>query len=380
MYRLSCLVRPGVWRAWMWILLAASCTVNERGRHHVECRPGQPCVDAAVDKDSDEVQVGPSDAAVNPATDNSAAPAAPLCPTTCDPGDVLTCAAPSPRALVGISTESERPANSDSASRERDAALDDGRWDASAGQTTAVDVSDGAESQVPPPMSLPGDGGVDAGKGEISDGGGGQLEVLDAATLGPGSPSAGSQSCQLMFREGAMVAECAQAGAGTEGAACASSRDCAPGLGCVGSAGAGQCLPYCCGGNESCGAGRYCTQRPLRSPDIVEGQVAPTIPVCAVADNCALVLGSCAERGACSCPEGLACTIVRADTTACVVPGVGEEGQACPCAPGYFCSQGTNTCLKFCDVKEPQSTCGARECQPGPRGFPTGWGLCIGDP
>jgi hypothetical protein len=378
-YRLSCLVRPGLWQAGLWVLLAGSCTVNERGRQHSECRPGQPCVDAAVDKDSDEVQVGPSDAAVNPPTDSTSPPAAPLCPTTCDPGDVLACAAPSPRALAA-SSESERPLDGDAASRGLDAAAADARWDASAGQTTAADVSDGQESQVLPPISLPDDAGLDAGKGDISDGGGGQLEVLDAATLGPGSPSSGSQSCQLSFREGAMVAECAQAGAGTEGAACASSRDCAPGLGCVGSAGAGQCLPYCCGGNESCGTGRYCTQRPLRSPDIVEGQLAPTIPVCAVADNCALVLGACAERGACSCPEGLACTIVRADTTACVVPGLGEEGQACPCAPGYFCSQGTNTCLKFCDVKDPHATCGARDCQPGPRGFPAGWGLCVGAP
>jgi hypothetical protein len=203
--------------------------------------------------------------------------------------------------------------------------------------------------------------------------------VLDAAAGGDQGTQTPVLACQLIRHEGAVVAECAQSGLGAEGSACASARDCAPGLGCVGSSGSGQCLPYCCGGNDSCGEGRYCTQRPLRSLDITNEATAPTIPVCAVADNCSLMLGPCMDPGACSCPTGLACTIVRASTTACVQPGAGSEGETCPCAPGYFCSQGTNTCLKFCNTKDPASNCGARECQPGPSGFPMGWGLCVGD-
>lgn len=383
---LSSRVLVGALRLAMGVVLAAGCTVNEPGRPKVTCSADDPtCLDAAVDTQS-EVQVGPSDARVEPQPSVTEAGLAPLCPNSCNPEDIQSCTAPPLSALVsaedGGSRQStpELAAGADALQLSLDAAVDLAR-DASASETWIPGArgDGGSSAAVTDFETLAPDAAHDGG-GAVSDGGGGQLGVLDAATVGgPGNPTTVA-ACQLVFRDGEVAAECAQAGSGLEGAACSGSRDCAPGLGCVGSAGAGQCLPYCCGGNDSCGTGRYCTQRPLRSPDITEAQLAPTIPVCALADNCPLMLDSCSQNGVCSCPEGLACTIVRADTTACIEPGGGQEGESCPCAPGYFCSQGTNTCLKFCDTKDPTSSCGARQCQPGPRGFPMGWGLCVGDP
>lgn len=383
---LSSRVVVGALRLVVGVVVAVGCTVNEPGRSKLTCNAEDPaCLDAAVDTQT-EVQVGPSDARVEPQPPTTEAGLAALCPDTCNPEDVQSCTAPPLSALVswdggeGVSASDVAfGANALELSLDAAAAL---AGDASLGETLLPGAPGDGGS--PPTMTdfetgLRPDAALDGG-GLASDGGAGQLGVLDAATVGgPGNPTS-VPACQLVLREGYVAAECAQAGSGTEGAACAASRDCAPGLGCVGSAGAGQCLPYCCGGNDSCGTGRYCTQRPLRSPDIADGQSAPTIPVCAVADNCPLMLDSCSDKGVCSCPEGLACTIVRADTTACVDPGGGQEGESCPCAPGYFCSQGTNTCLKFCDTKDPASSCGTRQCQPGPRGFPLGWGLCVGDP
>lgn len=317
-----------------------------------------------------------------------------MCPTACNPEDVQTCASARLLALraadaggsdglivvelpIGSAVGSP-DSGSPHAAADAGSPVAPGQPSADAGY-----VSD-AESSSDQLMSLPSDAATDAGFGSSGvgghgDAGRGQLDVLDAApATGPGAVTP-VLACQLVYRERSLVAECAQSGAGSEGSACASARDCAPGLGCVGSAGAGQCLPYCCGGNDSCGEGRYCAQRPLRSPDITDEATAPTIPVCAVADNCSLMLGPCTSAGGCSCPSGLACTIVRASTTACVEPGAGEEGESCPCAPGYFCSQGTNTCLKFCNTQDPVSNCGTRECQPGPSGFPMGWGLCVGE-
>jgi hypothetical protein len=382
-----------------------ACTVNEPRTSKAGCLAGEPCVDAAVETQS-EVLVGP-DAHVEPAPSGGEAGLTALCPTECNPEDVQTCAqvrfqqvrldtsADGGASGLGAGVGAEVGAGLGAAldqSQGSDASLvaidDSGSIGAPALSDTrgaldgGLDVDFGVttgESLMSIASDADRDAGLDAGGRGGGDAGRGQLDVLDAAAgSGPGStPSV--LACQLVERAGEIAAECAQSGSGSEGAACASARDCAPGLGCVGYGGSGQCLPYCCGGNDSCGEGRYCTQRPLRSLDITNEATAPTIPVCAVADNCSLMLGPCTDPGACSCPAGLACTIVRASTTACVSPGSGSEGESCPCAPGYFCSQGTNTCLKFCNTQDPASNCGNRECQPGPSGFPMGWGLCVGD-
>ena len=104
------------------------------------------------------------------------------------------------------------------------------------------------------------------------------------------------------------------------------------------------------------------------------------VPVCVQADNCKLDDAyPCdpTQAGGCTCPESKMCTVVRDDgTTSCVTPGSGRSGDACPCAPSYFCSQGVQTCVKVC--KTDRSTdCGTGRCQ-ATAGFPTGFGLCTG--
>lgn len=374
----------------LFLLLASGCTVNEPPNSKLACLAGEPCQDAAAD--TSEVRLGPADAQVEPTPSAAEAGAVMMCPTACNPEDVQTCASANLQALrVGDAGQSDGLIAVDVALGAVDAGPVYARADGGATQAElgppgadAGFATDQAGLTSESLMSLPSDAALDggiAGDGDAprGDAGRGLLDVLDAAPVtGPGAATP-VLACQLVFHDGSLAAECAQSGAGSEGSACSSARDCAPGLGCVGSTGAGQCLPYCCGGNDSCGEGRYCTQRALRSPDITDEATAPTIPVCAVADNCSLMLGPCTSQDGCSCPAGLACTVVRASTTACVEPGAGEEGESCPCAPGYFCSQGTNTCLKFCNTQDPVSNCGARECQPGPSGFPMGWGLCVGE-
>jgi len=215
--------------------------------------------------------------------------------------------------------------------------------------------------------------------GASTDAGRRTLDVLDAAASGGAGSGASELSCQLAWDREQLVSGCSVAGSGNEGSACASARDCRPGFGCVGAAGAGQCLPFCCEGQTRCGEGRYCTKRPMRAPQLeVASNNVPLIPVCAVAEQCSLMLGPCKPGEPCSCSDERACTVVdRAGTTACVQPGPGKEGDACPCSAGYFCSQGTQTCLKFCNTQDPMSACGERWCQPGPSGFPMGWGLCV---
>lgn len=364
-------------------LEAGACTVKEPANTQVECLAGEPCGGDAAAETQPEVRVGP-DARVEPVSSAQEAGVAPSCPGLCNPEDVRACLAP---VLQELATNDGGTLGAGIAAPARDASLADGVEATDAGGksqgqtgllTEAGAPSSGASSDASPEssMSLPTGVAPDADVA-TGDAGEGRLDVLDAAAGQEPDNSTPVIACQLTLRSGEVGAECAQGGGGDEGDACASARDCAPGFGCVGAAGAAQCLPYCCGGNDSCGSGRYCTQRPLRSPELQDAKSTPTIPVCAVADNCSLMLGPCTEPGACSCPEGLACTIVRADTTTCVEPGAGREGESCPCAQGYFCSQGTSTCLKFCNPNDPAGGCGERQCQPGPSGFPAGWGLCV---
>lgn len=379
------------------VAVFGGCTVNEPKGAKAGCFAGEPCGDAAADTQS-EVVVTP-DAHAEPASSTDDTTNL-FCPTECNPEDALACAPGGVRPRIVAPQGSFEPSVEEDANGGMDAPLRALVTDAAPVDRdvtvavapkpgeSAVFVDSGFGGDQPtsleePWISMPSDAAFDASDGETAggrtDGGRGQLDVLDAAAGEGVGTTAPVPACQLAFRDGTLLAECAPAGAGAEGSACASARDCAPGLGCVGSAGAGQCLPYCCGGNDSCKEGSYCTQRPLRSLTITDDATAPTIPVCAVADNCSLMFGPCTEPGACSCPAGMACTVVRASTTTCVEPGLGAEGESCPCAAGYFCSQGTNTCLKFCNTNNPASGCGTGECQPGPSGFPMGWGLCVGD-
>lgn len=219
---------------------------------------------------------------------------------------------------------------------------------------------DGGSNGVPPMTGLDRDGGLD--------------RFPDA-----GTEPIEEYSCQFSAERGKLVAACGLSGTGVSGDVCKSSQDCAPGFGCAGEPGAGQCLEYCCGGDTSCSEeGHFCADRPLHTGD---AEPSPGhIPVCARTQNCDLGEAfPCAEGKACTCPQDLMCSVVSPEgKTGCIMPGTGKQDEACDCAPGYFCSQATHTCLKMCEVNK-LGMCGDRTCQAGPN-FPEGWGLCIGLP
>jgi hypothetical protein len=234
----------------------------------------------------------------------------------------------------------------------------------------------------PPPVADAGvnaDAGLDAGTAEQPDSSVGSFEQ-------PTRPDATPNqfSCQLSVGRGdAIVRSCGAAGQQQQEDACTSSLDCAAGLGCVGTAGSGRCLPYCCGiGPDTCPKDFYCAERPLRDATLGETP-GPMVPVCDRADRCSLgePLDCAGQR--CVCGPDTACTLVRPDgTTACVLlpPDPGQAGQKCPCDRGYHCSQATvpATCVKTCELDEKDSdTCGSGVCQATPV-LPPGWGTCVG--
>jgi hypothetical protein len=208
----------------------------------------------------------------------------------------------------------------------------------------------------------PAEGGDEAG-----DGGGlpypGDAEADEAP---PGAPAA---ACHVIRGDGGPVATCEPAGAGETGDACDSSRDCAPGLGCVGTVASAKCRPWCCGDPEGCPAGAYCAPRHLRDD---AASVPPIqVPACVPADRCQLL-------DPLACDAGRVCAIVRSDgTTACVEPGPGLVGDPCPCAGGFVCAKTTNRCLRLCHTGA-AGECPDGTCQGGSAGFPPGFGVCVG--
>ncbi|HTV20439.1 MAG TPA: hypothetical protein VMG12_17265 [Polyangiaceae bacterium] len=236
------------------------------------------------------------------------------------------------------------------------------------------------------------DGGVvaDAGTPEPSDAGVGDGGVdgppVDGNFDQPSRPAPGTPrfGCQLS-RTSSNGVERACGAAGLQGLEdpCTSSLDCAPGLGCVGMARAGRCLPYCCGVGDSdtCERGFYCAERPLRDEALGEAD-GPEIPVCARADNCDLGEQKDCTGPSCLCGPDMACKLVRDNgTTSCVklAENPGQAGQECPCDRGYHCSQATKPamCVKMCDLDEKDSdTCGLGVCQLA-AAMPPGWGICV---
>jgi hypothetical protein len=182
-----------------------------------------------------------------------------------------------------------------------------------------------------------------------------------------GGAGGAADDCKLGVNvDGDAEGVCSASGSQAAGDICLSSTDCQPGFGCVNSA----CRAYCCGDLEACPAQTYCALQPMTEMGLVPSS-APEIPVCLPATNCELLSDT-------SCPMGQTCTIVRVDgTTSCVAPGEGTLGGACPCAAGYVCSTGTNTCKKLCKVDEPDCPVEAPFCQGGATTYPTGFGVCI---
>ncbi len=213
---------------------------------------------------------------------------------------------------------------------------------------------DPSESDCVPPMPDGNAGGGGAG---------------GAGAAGTGGASA--HACHIGDVEGVAVPMCVPAGAGAALSPCMSDLDCGAGFGCVASGAdngqtAGLCQAYCCDTLEACPASTYCTPRPsFESPTL-------QVPVCQPVTPCPLLIDA-------ACPERQTCTVVRADgTTSCVPIGDGQLCDACPCGPGFVCSQATGSCQQLCHtdgVGECGGTTGT--CQGGTN-LPSGIGICIG--
>jgi hypothetical protein len=248
-----------------------------------------------------------------------------------------------------------------------------------------------------PPAGPVSPGSLDAGSTDAGgfDPSGFDAGVADASAEGPSIDGSFSQpeparpgppryACQLSSDDrGSVSRTCGAAGSQQKEQACTASIDCAPGLGCVGPARSGRCLPYCCAeGADTCGDDFYCAERPLRS-DALGDADGPLVPVCDRAENCSLGEQEDCTGPRCVCGPTAACQLVRPDgTTACLpLPEhPGQAGDACPCDRGYHFSQATApaVCVKTCDLDEASSTtCGAGVCQATPA-LPPGWGVCVG--
>lgn len=245
------------------------------------------------------------------------------------------------------------------------------------------------EDYRPPPTNS--GGGRDAG-GALSGDAGDSLDAgvndagreldVDGSFPRPAPPelAPAAYACQLSpSAKGKVDRGCGPSGSRGVNEACTSTLDCEAGLGCVGSARAGRCLPYCCGiDGDSCEEGFYCAQRPLRTLELGERD-GPMVPVCDRAENCNLGEPADCVGEHCVCAPETACAMVRSDgTTACVRGGEGEESDPCPCKWGFTCSQGLNPprCVKTCEVGDP-SSCLPGVCQAAEE-LPQGWGTCVG--
>jgi len=262
-----------------------------------------------------------------------------------------------------------------------------------AGSCLPDDENQCADYVPPEPPRGSADAGVDVDAGDPS---GSPNDAGVLADAGPSDPAIDGSftqpprqagparfACQLTLSDDGVARACGVAGSQGAEQACTSSLDCAPGLGCVGPARSGRCLPHCCGvGADSCDPGFYCAERPLRSEALGDAD-GPLVPVCDRADNCSLGEPENCTGPRCVCGPDMACSLVRPDgTTACVTLAAspGRAGEPCPCDRGYHCSQATApaTCVKTCDLDgEDADTCGSGVCQATPV-LPEGWGICVG--
>lgn len=254
----------------------------------------------------------------------------------------------------------------DDASSGADASFDD---DGSADDDASIDAapSDDAASDDDGPAPGDADADADAAAGDAND----DALFTPADAGAPANPPPSAMACHVEPTSSGPTSMCGPAGTGQAGAACDSSSDCAPGLGCVGTANAGECQPYCCGDPENCPKQTYCTPRPSR--DDAASPSPMMVPACVPATPCTLL-----EPQPCAA-QGLVCGLVRADgTTSCVPAGTGQLDEPCPCAFGFVCAKSTNKCLKLCHTGQGSTECPGGTCQGGAGGLPAGFGVCVG--
>lgn len=395
----------------------SGCTVKQQRQDPGDFVCDAPgCADAGVEPSaSGDLPLNFPDATAEvepssePAGDNAAAATAvhPVCMGACVLDDMLACrlerdilgtglqeSASSPNGIRSLKYPQMSLQLSGSLDAGSERLADAGAPEVAVESDAGVLVTDGPQpvdasvNVSEPDTTAPVPGGSDSSDASVT--GASQGPELDASgvsdvSLSPGETDTTVKSCQLLPQDGEWTPQCAKAGVGDVGAACSSSADCSPGLGCVGQGDLGRCLRYCCTGDAYCGDGRFCAERALHAREPAPSDPL-MVPVCVAAEKCDLSEPfPCPPGAECMCGPGTACTIVDATgVTACLPPqGVGKQDDACPCAAGYFCSESTQTCLQLCEVEgaamdgTERVTCGeGASCSTNSR-FPEGWGLCV---
>lgn len=312
--------------------------------------------------------------------------------TLCGNGTMAgSCVPDDPRACSTFEPPAETPSGASGAGGDNSTSGTGGGVTTSGGDagTSGGGGTSGASGQGEPPSDGGAAGYVGAagerGSGESDAGGtgaGGAPESSggqggDGSANPPGLPLYG---CQVTRLNNERVRQCTAAGRGAANAPCFSAADCSPGLACVSDGDAGRCRPYCCDADTDCDKGAYCAERPLRKlPSDTSNTEAPRVPVCVPADNCSLEERfPCPTGNDCRCKADTACMLVRDDgATACLKPGSGVQGDACPCAWNHVCSSATHECVKLCRTDAPQNDCGAQKCQASSE-LPKNFGVCVG--
>lgn len=370
---------------------------------------------------------GPSDAAHDAGVRLN-----PLCGTECRAAGCFNCGSPDDPSACAVEagvpgaggaggTGGGGPVGGSSTGgrRPRDAGVSDAQREGSDGTDASRKLDGGARSDGSfdrgDDASRPPAPEVDAGRAPLDGGAGGRR--LDAGARVP-SDAGTAYSCQVMqASSGDPFHQCLPAGTQKSGEPCSSPSDCRPGLACVGFANAnaksGQCWPYCCDSSTVCekawiesggvpadgGMRLYCGRRVLIDSSLGpvsdgSAHAARLVPVCVPPTTCGLGDPYPCTGGSCACRDGTACTVklIGGDggtallgTTACEVPGKNRSGEPCDpsaggngsCAAGYFCSQATGMCMKFCEARGGDAVCAPGKCQVA-AGFPDGWGVCVG--
>jgi hypothetical protein len=240
-----------------------------------------------------------------------------------------------------------------------------------------------------------GSGGEGTGSAAVGDQGENACGVVtaecdpedDGACLGAGGDASdkssgddeatASWSCQVTSVAGLVHTTCETAGTGMAGDPCMSAAECTPGYACVEQSGTAQCRLYCCSDAESCPTSTYCAVRTKK--ELVDSKEPLSVMVCIPSEACRFdePYPCDTTTNVCSCADGRACGLVRSDgTTACVVPGTGTSGEACPCAAQHVCSEATQTCLKVCRLGEVGSCGDEGTCQASTN-LGSEWGVCV---
>jgi hypothetical protein len=197
-----------------------------------------------------------------------------------------------------------------------------------------------------------GSSGPDGGEIVILDGGGEPATPPDGKSKCPaglcnyqtGEGCSGAQSACIPALDGmgGVAPACNVAGAGKSGSACAQVTDCAAGYVCA----EATCHKLCCGGDwTGCpSAGEHCIEN-LVYGDGKGGTIATSAMLCYPVNTCSALTPST------GCAAGKACVLVDATgATACLTPGNGGSGEACPCKGGFTCVVGESgaQCRRLC--------------------------------